>query len=396
MSDHEDLISQFKDITGTTTDRARFYLESANWTLQLAVSSFYEGGEEAEIEDLGHQEVNEVLDFESASSGPQSLESNSASQKMSKKSDSSFKKATNRPKVATLHNMSQRSSDDEEEGQAFYAGGSERSGQQVLGPPKRKNFREQLTDMIRMAQDSGAVVDPMTQPPSSSSSRGDMYQGVGLKLGQTDSDHEVVSRDRPGRPQRIEPVVLKLWSQGFSINDGELRPYDDPDNKEFLETVMRGQIPHELREMGNVVSVDLEDHRHEDFKKPATAVKSFKGSGHTLGSPAPNVEPSIPSTPSSGSQEDNQKRAAEQLKVNTEAPTTMLQIRLADGSRLSGQFNHSHTIDDIRQYIVTSRPQYENRTFILVTSFPTKELSDGSQTIEQAGLLNASLMQRLK
>lgn len=138
--------------------------------------------------------------------------------------------------------MSQRSSDDEEEGQAFYAGGSERSGQQVLGPPKRKNFREQLTDMIRMAQDSGAVVDPMTQPPSSSSSRGDMYQGVGLKLGQTDSDHEVVSRDRPGRPQRIEPVVLKLWSQGFSINDGELRPYDDPDNKEFLETVMRGWV----------------------------------------------------------------------------------------------------------------------------------------------------------
>lgn len=62
------------------------------------MSSFYEGGEEAEIEDLGHQEVNEVLDFESASSGPQSLESNSASQKMSKKSDSSFKKATNRPK----------------------------------------------------------------------------------------------------------------------------------------------------------------------------------------------------------------------------------------------------------------------------------------------------------
>jgi len=35
-------------------------------------------------------------------------------------------------------------------------------------------------------------------------------------------------------------VVLKLWSQGFSIDGGELRHYDDPQNKEFLETVMRG------------------------------------------------------------------------------------------------------------------------------------------------------------
>lgn len=29
-------------------------------------------------------------------------------------------------------------SSDEESGQAFYAGGSEHSGQQVLGPPKKK------------------------------------------------------------------------------------------------------------------------------------------------------------------------------------------------------------------------------------------------------------------
>lgn len=34
-SDREDMITQFQDVTGVPTDRATFYLESANWTLQV-------------------------------------------------------------------------------------------------------------------------------------------------------------------------------------------------------------------------------------------------------------------------------------------------------------------------------------------------------------------------
>lgn len=36
-ANHDELISQFTDITGTTTDRATFYLESSNWTLQVNI-----------------------------------------------------------------------------------------------------------------------------------------------------------------------------------------------------------------------------------------------------------------------------------------------------------------------------------------------------------------------
>lgn len=43
--------------------------------------------------------------------------------------------------------------------------------------------------------------------------------------------------------------------------------------------------------------------------------------------------------------------ANEQLNVNASQPTTMIQVRLADGSRLSARFNHSHTVSDIRSYI---------------------------------------------
>lgn len=72
-----------------------------------------------------------------------------------------------------------------------------------------------------------------------------------------------------------------------------------------------------------------------------------------------------------------------------------LQIRLSDGSRLVGQFNHDHTVGDIRSYIITARPQYETRPFSLLSSYPSRELND-SETITSAGLLNAVIMQKLK
>lgn len=44
----------------------------------------------------------------------------------------------------------------------------------------------------------------------------------------------------------------------------------------------------------------------------------------------------------------------------------------------------------------SARPQYANQTFALLTTFPSKELSDSEQTIQTAGLMNAAVMQRLK
>ncbi|XP_037941555.1 NSFL1 cofactor p47-like [Teleopsis dalmanni] len=306
-------------------------------------------------------------------------------------SEDKFKGVPKKQKFATLTDMTKRPSN-EEEGQAFYAGGSERSGQQVLGPPKRKNFREQLTDMFRMAHEQN-LAEPSPGPSSSQPN-----WGQGVRLGMTENDHTVVTALNKNKDGDKQPaVVLKLWSQGFSVNDGELRLYDDPENKEFLETVMQGEIPQELLQMGRMVNVDVEDHRHEDYKKTA-AVQTFKGSGHTLGSPVPNIEgaessPSVAGNPKNHSSDE--KAAKDKLKVNTTAPVTTLQIRLADGTRLAAQFNLTHTVADIHQYIQNARPEYVNRNFVLISSFPTRELSDNTISIDVAGLKNASIMQRL-
>lgn len=44
------------------------------------------------------------------------------------------------------------------------------------------------------------------------------------------------------------------------------------------------QLPPELRQQGgNMVQVNMEDHRHEDFKQSTSKSKPFAGKGHTLG-----------------------------------------------------------------------------------------------------------------
>lgn len=55
---------------------------------------------------------------------------------------------TTNSKFATIHTMNS-SSEDEEEGQAFYAGGSEHSGQQVLGPPKKRDIVSDMFKAVR-------------------------------------------------------------------------------------------------------------------------------------------------------------------------------------------------------------------------------------------------------
>lgn len=53
-------------------------------------------------------------------------------------------------------------------------------------------------------------------------------------------------------------------------------------------------------------------------------------------------------------------------------------------------------ISDVRQFVVAARPAMAAREFVLMITFPNKELTDESQTLQQANLLNAVIVQRLK
>ncbi|XP_053662503.1 NSFL1 cofactor p47 [Anopheles marshallii] len=391
MSSNNDQVKQFAQITGASEERAKFFVDAANGELQVALSNFYEGeNDDADISDEENPPAEPSIQFARAEKT---------------KGKKAPKPQSN---IATLHTLHSSSSEDEEEqGQAFYAGGSERSGQQVLGPPRKNPIKDYVSEIFRSAQQGNLeTFDPSDESGGSSWS---LYAGTGYRLGQTEDDHQEVA-PRGARTatsaQNLEIVTLTLWRQGFVINDGELRLYEDPANREFFESITRGEIPEELRSKGQTMfRVDLKDNRHEEYVKRSKPFKAFGGSGQTLGSPVPPMATASSSSSGSsnttnsssaaGNNEENEKRASEELALDSNQPTTMLQIRLADGSRLSARFNQTHTVEHVRRYIVNARPQYGAQNFALMTTFPSKELSDGAQSLKEAGLLNAAIMQRL-
>lgn len=68
-----------------------------------------------------------------------------------------FSKFLNSRGTAAVHKLLElsSSSDSDEEGQAFYVGGSERSGQQVIGPPRHKGKAsgDLIGDMFKSARE---------------------------------------------------------------------------------------------------------------------------------------------------------------------------------------------------------------------------------------------------
>ncbi|KAK3919468.1 NSFL1 cofactor p47 [Frankliniella fusca] len=399
MSNQADQLATFIDLTKASEDRARFFLESSGWQLEVALASFFEADNDTEM-DRESPEGEPFPMRAEPESAPEPQSRPSASKKGKSKSKSS---SSNR--VRTLASLRQDSDDSDsgnEEGQAFYAGGSDSSGQQILGPPKNKNKmnkEEFVAQMFKSVKEHGAEeVDPRL--PGSAGPSTSSFGGRGYRLGQTPDDIEEVTTGGSSRQPPQVNVTLKMWRDGFTVNDGPLRGYADPENKEFLECIKKGEIPRELiREArGSEVHVNIEAHSHEEPPPYKPKVKAFTGKGNVLGSPVPSSNPTNSVTagiPDGRTKEELEAAAQKEITVDASQPSTTIQVRLTDGSTLIARLNHSHTVGDLRRYITLARPQYSSSTFSLHTTFPRKELSENSQSVQDAGLLNAAVLQRL-
>ncbi|XP_061908584.1 NSFL1 cofactor p47 [Entelurus aequoreus] len=374
MASQEEAVRDFINVTGVDEERARFFLESTSWNLQLALGNFFEDGpEDDDIVTLPQPEVGSSV---SRSTGPSSQH-----------------------RVTSFRDLMHEAEDesDEEEGQRFFAGGSERSGQQIVGPPKKKSPNDVVEDLFKGAKEHGAVPLDRSGGGSGESSKAKAFDGGGYRLGAAPEEESayVSSGRRNANAQQDVHVVLKLWKSGFSLDEGELRNYSDPGNAHFLEAIRRGEIPLELRQRsrGGQVNLDMEDHRDEDFSKPRMAFKAFGGEGQKLGCATPHL---VAAPASQLDQAADEAQANAGVNLDTSQPVTSIQIRLADGGRLVQKFNHTHRVSDLRQFLVAARPAMAAREFVLMTTFPSKELSDESETLQQANLLNAVIVQRLQ
>ncbi|CAJ0638926.1 3703_t:CDS:2 [Entrophospora sp. SA101] len=140
----------------------------------------------------------------------------------------------------------------------------------------------------------------------------------------------------------------KIVKNGFSVEDGPLMAYDDPENQEFLKAIRSGRAPLSLLNVSQNQPVDVRVSRRldEDYKPPPKKpTRPFSGSGQRLGS-------------------------IREFEVDESLPITSLQIRLADGTRMLARFNHTHTVNDIRNFINASRVGEAQRNYLLQTSFP--------------------------
>ncbi|KAJ1372465.1 hypothetical protein KIN20_034632 [Parelaphostrongylus tenuis] len=292
-------------------------------------------------------------------------------------------------------------SDGEGDRQGFFVGGSEHSGQQVLGPARPARGNIDIAEQIfSSARQHGAETLSTQDLPSHPRLE---HSGEGrVRLSEVSSEpvsSNVEGSNGESDTSNLEEVVVEMfmWENGFSIDDGPLRFFDEPESRQFLESIMQGRVPAELVAAHPRRHIDLRMQRRSGPYEPPK-LKPFKGAGARLGAVVPQVVSSTSGASSSISAQDsadNAKKAQEEVNVDDNFPATQVQIRLPNGERLVGRFNHSHTVDTIRRFIATACPDLAASPFQLMTTFPNKVIDDESIDLKDAGLVNAVVMVKL-
>jgi UBX domain-containing protein 1 len=235
----------------------------------------------------------------------------------------------------------------------------------------------QILTIYRNASRPGE--EPAAAPPS-------RFRGSGQTLGGDDTPSQIVpdrhySSPSPGPTQTR---ILHLWEDGFSVEDGELRRFDDPQNAADLQMIRTGRAPLHLMGVRPDQPVDVQLIKHDEkYKAPPKKYKPFSGGGQRLGSPTPGgssttttpapaaLAPASASTPTVAAPE-----------IDAAQPTLMLRIQLADGTRLPARFNTTHTIGDVYGFIEGAL-HGNNRPWVLATTFPNKDHTDKSLVLSE-------------
>ncbi|EST05184.1 SEP domain protein [Kalmanozyma brasiliensis GHG001] len=437
-------IEQFVSITGASTDRARFFLDAAGGDLETAMSSFYES-EAGAAADEGFSETAPAQSVPDNYTGPRTLSGQPVDP--STVSDFGAASASSQPSrsttgggsrggISTFRDLQSSNDgprsrgrgdedddDDEDDDEMNYFAGGEKSALSVENPEARRGRNQPGGDLVkeilkRAAEEGkrhpeeaaaggsrgggskpaasssfaftgrGRTMNDAAEPEPSTST-GSMPGGLGNRAGAANDDED---DDDEGE---VAIRNLTFWEDGFSVEDGELMRYDDPAHAQTLAAINSGHAPLDLLNIRFGQQVQVHVHRRTDEKYKPPPMKPFAGSGNRLGSPAPasfasssRSQPAAPAAaPNAGSQD---------FQVDADKPTTQLQIRLGDGQRMTARFNTTHTVADLRGYINAANPGMSSRDYVLNSSFPPKPLTDESQTLQDAGLLNAVVIQKFQ
>eukprot|EP00878_Enallax_costatus_P001620 GHUV01001771.1.p1 GENE.GHUV01001771.1~~GHUV01001771.1.p1 ORF type:complete len:283 (+),score=97.43 GHUV01001771.1:128-976(+) len=278
--------------------------------------------------------------------------------------------------IKGLSDINGEGSDDENRKHNDYYAGGEKSGQLIRGAPEEDSDDEdRVGSIFQKAKAVGAKQGTVDDLPEESKFRG---QSRTLAGGQ--------GAAAQGGGQPLNHVVKFYRNHIFTVDDGPPRTMDDPANVDFINSVSKGECPQELDPGNSSAEVTVNMLRvEEDYEVPKYV--AFAGSGRTLGSS------SAAGASSSAAAGSSTADRGEWKGVDESQPTTSIQLRLSDGSRMVARMNTTHTVADIRRFIRAARPDMTGG-YQLLTGFPPAPIADESHTLEAAGLLNAVINQR--
>ncbi len=380
MASEQEKLAQFISITGANDVTARFFLGAARNDVDAAVNAFFEADG---IIPAGAQ--NPSSSARPGPTGPRTSPPPSTSAPgPSEGPPPSSRRGAGSSQFATLGSLRGDEEDEDESGKNYYAGG-EKSGQMIQDPRDQNNPANdrRLAEAIleRARQRGNERQDDDDRERFSENQR---FTGAGYRLGDTGAPP-------PSAPttvgRRNVTRTITFYDNGFVVDEGPLRAYDDPANAAFLADVNRGVVPREMEAPGvGDVSITLLDKKGQVYDPPKPRVVPFSGGGQRLTDSAPTTQAAAGPT--------NADAANATLEVDESLPVAMIQVRLSDGTRLRARLNEHHTVGQLRAFVQAARPGVQ--TFALATTFPRKELSDDKQTVKDAGLKGAVVVQTLK
>lgn len=375
---HEALVQQFNELTGAAPAEALQYLTANRWDLSSAAAEYFTSQDEKQMEG-DKKEATSVQD-DKPYTGPRTLDGKPVAESDSKFGSSSRASAPQKKKsgIATLGSLSQEKetvdnfddSDDDEfkggkEPRDLFAGG-EKSGLAVQDPTENYNHPKKLArDILKMAKANAARLggESSATPPS-------RFRGNGQTLGGDDTPSRVVPNPEQQAPELglAMTKTLHLWNDGFSIEDGPLRRFDDPQNAADLQMIRQGRAPVHLMGVRHNQPIDVQLIKHdENYKAPPKKYTPFSGTANRLGSPVPGF-----STNSSTPAPTSTETTVPDIDLDPSQPVISLRIQLANGTRLPARFNPTHTIGHIYRFVEAAYPSSDSRPWVLATTFPTK------------------------
>ncbi|CAJ2506569.1 Uu.00g006990.m01.CDS01 [Anthostomella pinea] len=403
--DHDALTSEFMGMTSAGSEQATQYLTASNWDLNGAIQAFYADEEEDDAADAGGAATSASASGSASVpadyTGPRTLDGRPAPQAAPSTSSTS-KRPPKKKGLATLSSLGAGSSydhddddsaDDEDDAHRDTYAGGEKSGLAVQDPSQRADPKRIISDLLQKAKNNAKR--PETSSPAGPSSSAS-FHGAGQTLGGEGAESRVIpdprgpssAAGRAARPQtgEVQERTLHLWRDGFSIDDGELRRFDDPANADALRMIQQGRAPIHLMNVRYDEPLDVKLQQHEENYRPLPKVyKPFGGEGRRLGSPVPGDSadaaaslPTLSSLNVGASAPSAASASASGSSADPSRPTITVRIQMPDGTRLPARFDTTQTVNDIYDFITRASPELSSGGWVLATTFPNKDHTNKS------------------